>query len=238
MPTVKELKKYIRNNRPPGCRPYSKLKRNELSKLAKELGYIEPEKKAPAKKAPAKKAVVKKAPAKKAPEKKEAVKLETYSREDFAKAMRGEIVKPKPVVKKAPEKKAPEKKAPAKKAVEKPKFKDTDEILMTTDTDDLKQFLGKVKQMTDKFEKEYKQVIDKLLKPIQGKKTDDHREKVKKVMNEYNDNFAKKEHPIVANAKNEFKKNNTLDFPDEQLFAPIFLYITKQFNRIKRAVRR
>ena len=90
MPTVKELKKYIRNNRPSGCRPYSKLKKNELSKLAKELGYVEPEKKAPAK-AVVKKVPEKKAPAKKAPEKREAVKIQTFSREDFAKAMRGEL---------------------------------------------------------------------------------------------------------------------------------------------------
>ena len=132
MSTVKELKQYIKNNKPSGCRPYSKLKRNELLKLAKELGHIEPAKKAPAKKAPAKKpvikpvvkkAVVKKAVVKRAAEKKEAIKLQTYSREDFARAMRGEIVKPKPVVKKPVIKKAPVKVTPT--PVIKPDTKNT-----------------------------------------------------------------------------------------------------------------
>ena len=94
MSTVKELKQYIKNNKPSGCRPYSKLKRNEILKLAKELGYIEPEKKAPAKKSPVKKEPAKKAPVKKEPEKKEVVKKAPAEKE---------VVK-KEVVKKSPEK--------------------------------------------------------------------------------------------------------------------------------------
>ena len=135
-------------------------------------------------------------------------------------------IKKSPVVKKAPE----------KKEVDKSKFKTKDEVIMTTDPMDLKQFLGKLKIITENFEKEYKKVIDKLLKPIQGKKTDDHKEKVKKVRDEYNNNFVEKEHPLVKKAKDEIKKINTLDFSNDQLFTPIIKTENKQYNRVKRAV--
>ena len=39
MPTNVELKKFIRNNKPSACRPYSRLKKDDLITLANELGY-------------------------------------------------------------------------------------------------------------------------------------------------------------------------------------------------------
>ena len=39
MPTAKDYKDFIKANRPNGCRPYSKLKKNELMILARELGF-------------------------------------------------------------------------------------------------------------------------------------------------------------------------------------------------------
>ena len=116
--------------------------------------------------------------------------------------------------------------------------KTKDEVMMTTDKGDLKQFLNKMILIKEKFEKEYKQVINKLLKPIQGKKTNDHKEKVEKVRVEFNNNFLKKVHPLVKKIQNEIKKINTLDFSNEQLLNPIIEIENRQYNRVKRALRR
>jgi len=185
MSTVKDYKKFIQAENKKNCPSISGKKKAELKRLATNLGYKEPEKKAKVKKAPAKK---------------------------------------KAVVKKKP--------------VDKSKFKTKDDVMMTTNPMDLKQFLGKMKTLTENFEKEYKKVVDKLLKPIQGKKSDDHKEKVKKVMDEYNNNFVKKDHPLVKKAKDEIKKINTFDFSNDQLFSPIIKAENKQFNRVKRAIYR
>ena len=65
MSTVKDYKKFIQAQNKKNCPSITGKKKAELKKLAVELGYIEPAKKAPVKKAPAKKAPAKKAPAKK-----------------------------------------------------------------------------------------------------------------------------------------------------------------------------